>query len=141
MRRESAKSARRAACLSLALLALFLSYRPAITFLSMAGAAKNPSDSRLPGPNSEIDARENLPRPAKAQQQEAHGRVVQKIQKSRTISADEKTLLKLVMLGFPPTQAGTISGPSKTLERDLARPDYLRLFLPATPGSPQSPPA
>jgi hypothetical protein len=132
-------TARRAACLGLSILITFLSYKPAIAILAIAGAAKNPTEGRREGVSSEVDSRENMPRPARKQQREAPGRIVQKIQKSRTVSPDEKVLLKLLLLGSG--QSGGSSEASKKIEGEIAKPDYLRLFLPAAPGSPHSPPA
>jgi len=127
------------ACLGLSILITFLSYKPAISILAIAGAAKNPTDGRHAGELSGVDSRENMPRPAKKQQREASRRLVQKIQKSRSVSPDEKVLLKLFLLGSG--SAGGSSEVSKKLESEIAKPDYLRLFLPAAPGSPHSPPA
>ena len=139
MGRELVKSACRLACVFLSALLLFLSYKPAISILALAGAAKNPTEGRHSGQTSQIDTRENMPRPAKKQQRAAQSRVVQKIQKSRTASEEEKTLLQVVQLG--PGYDGRASRHSETIDRDDTTPDYLRLFLPAIPGSPHSPPA
>jgi hypothetical protein len=139
MGRELVKSACRFACLSLSALLLFLSYKPVISILAIAGAAKNPTEGRHAGQTSQIDSRENMPRPAKKQQRATYSRVVQKAQKSRTASDEEKTLLHVVQLGSG--YDGRASQHSETTERDDLNPDYLRLFLPATPGSPHSPPA
>ena len=139
MSRKRRTTARRAACLGLSILITFLSYKPAIAILAIAGAAKNPTEGRRAGGSSEVDSRENMPRPAKKQQNEARGRLVQRIQKSRTVSPDEKILLKLFLLGSG--QSDGSSEVSKKIEGGIARPDYLRLFLPSTPGSPHSPPA
>src|SRR5204862_3323601 len=121
------------------LLITFLSYKPVISILAMAGLAKNPTEGRCAGESSQIDARENMPRPARKQQREAPGRIVQKIQKSRTASEEEKTLLHVVQLG--PGYDGCVSRLLERADRDDAKPDYLRQFLPAIPGSPHSPPA
>jgi hypothetical protein len=139
MRCEITRSAGRLACLFLAFLLAFLSYRPAISILSIAGTAKNPTDGRSAGGSPEIDSRENLPRPAKNKQSEIRERLVQKIQKSRSVTEAEQTLLEVLQLGpgydrKPPARSQKVDG-------DIAKPDYLRLFLPANPGGPQSPPA
>jgi hypothetical protein len=141
MSREPMSSAGRGACLFLSLLVLFLSYKPATALLHLAGAAKNPTEGRRPGQESEIDARENLPRPAKKQQTETRGRLVQKVQKSRTVSPDEKALLKLVLLGLHPGNPAPASERPSKVVGEFAKPEYLRLFLTAIPGSPHSPPA
>ena len=138
MRRGTARSFGRKACLSLCILLAFLSYRPAISILSIAGVAKNPTDSRHAGGTPQVDARENMPRPAKTQQHEARDRVVQKAQKSRTASDDEKILLNVLQLG--PGYEGTLSTRSEKID-ETTKPEYLRMFLPAIPGSPHSPPA
>jgi hypothetical protein len=80
-----------------------------------------------------------MPRPAKKQQREAAGRIVQKAQKSRTASEEEKTLLQLLLLGRD--YDGSVSARSEKLDAEIAKPDYLKKFLPASPGSPHSPPA
>jgi len=141
MSREPIRSDRRATCFFLSLLVLFLSYKPATALLDIAGAARNPTEGRRPGQDSEIDTRENMPRPAKKQHCETRGRLVQKTQKSRTVSPEEWTLLKLLRLGLRPGHPETVSEPSTKVEGEIAKPEYLRLFLPATPGSPHSPPA
>jgi len=138
MRRELKTSCRRAFCLALTLLVLFFSYRPAIALLSLAGAAKNPTDGRVPGQRSEVDARENLPRPAKKQHRAESHRSIQRIQKARSVTPEEKTLLVVQMKGPRPCLASSIRS---SFNRGMPAPDYLRLFLPATPGSPHSPPA
>ncbi len=136
---KSLKSPGRVTCLVLSFLVLFLSYKPATALLAIAGAAKNPTDGRHAGEGSQVDARENLPRPARKQQRQAPGRIVQKIQKSRTLSDAEKILLHVLQSG--PGNLGRLSTCSRQIESESTKPDYLRLFLPANPGSPHSPPA
>jgi hypothetical protein len=139
MGRELVKPACRLACLSLSALLLFLSYKPAIAILAIAGTARNPTEGRHAGQMSEVDSRENMPRPAKKQHRATQSRVVQRIQKSRTASEEEKTLLHVVQLGSGYDRRGPRF--LERVDRDDAKPDYLRLFLPANPGSPHSPPA
>ena len=109
--------------------------------LAIAGLARNPSEGGSSGQDSELMPRENMPRPAKGQQCETHRSIVQKAQKSRTASADEKILLKVQLMGSLRGPSRSSSGMSETGEREIAKPDYLRLFLPSIPGSPHSPPA
>src|SRR6185436_8047738 len=138
---ESVRALRRGTCLFLSLLLLFLSYKPATALLAIAGAAKNPTEGRRPCGLSDVDVRENLPRPAKKQQRETQGRLVQKIQKSWTVSPQEKELLKQHFLGGGLRHSGSSLDAASKGEETSATPDYLKLFLPASPGSPHSPPA
>ena len=138
MRRELPVSIRRAFCLTLTLLVFFLSYRPATALLAFAGAAKNPTDGRVPGQRSEVDARENLPRPSKMQQRAHSHRAVQRMQKSRSATPETKTLLAAQLQGPRPCLPSHLRS---RFDRGIPAPEYLQPYLPAAPGSPHSPPA
>jgi hypothetical protein len=141
MSRKMLTSGRRVFLLSLSFLLVFLSYKPATALLSIAGAAQNPTEGGRSGQTSELRSRENMPRPAKKQQRAAQGRMVQKASRARTVSDEEKTLLRILMQGLQPGLLRVASDDVESAESETSKPEYLRLFLPGTPGSPHSPPA
>lgn len=131
----------RAFCLYLALVLTFLSYRSTTALLALAGAAKNASEDGAPGPDSKIDARENKPRPAKKQRCETRRRVVERTQTVRLAPDSLKAAIALLKTGPTPGAAFSPTGAPSRVEVETSKPQYLRLFLPASPGSPHSPPA
>jgi hypothetical protein len=133
--------ARRSISLFLVLLVGFLSYRPTTAILSLAGCARNPSDGGRLGQGSEIDGRENKPRPAKAQQREPRRRIAEETRRSDARGAGERSVLALLRLSVPQEFAPHASGSASKVKREISKPQYLQLFLPATPGNPHSPPA
>jgi len=128
---------RRGTCLILCILMLFLGYRSATAILGIAGVAHNPTEGGIPGNHEQIAARENKPRPAR---QRLAGEVL-RIRKARATNADSR-LRKILLLqeNTPQRLVCFKSGSSAQVESELSKPQYLRLFLPASPGAPQSPP-
>jgi hypothetical protein len=115
-----------------------LSYRSTTAILGLAGNAKNPTEGRIPTQGDHVDVRDNKPRPSK---QRLPARALQVKAKERNVAADP--LLSKVALR---QDAAAELRAAARIKSDLAhreestRPQYLQLFLPATPGSPLSPP-
>jgi hypothetical protein len=120
-------------CLMLALLIAILSYRSTTAILSLAGRALNPTEGRIPTLPEQVDVRENLPRPAR---QRLPSRTLQVRDRERN-SADPH-LRRLAQLQ---DKAGAFWAASRIrstrlVPEALHQPQYLNLFLSATPGSP-----
>ena len=141
MRCEPLKPPRRAACLFLSLLVCFLSYRPVTSVLAIAGLARNPTEGIPSTGSSQLVPRENMPRPAKSQQKVTHGRVIQKVQKSKSVTPEERTLLAIQMLSLRSGGSGLPFVVLIRAEGEAAKPQYLRMFQSGNPGAPNSPPA
>ena len=129
----------RISCLMLSLIVGVLSYRSTTAILGLAGHAKNPTEGRIPTHPDQVDVRDNKPRPSK---QRLPARALQVKAKERSSAADP-LLSRIALLQDAAAElcaAGRVLSDSAT-PGDSTRPQYLRLFLPATPGSPHSPPA
>ena len=138
---EPLKTTRRAACLFLCLLVFFLSYRPLTSLLAIAGVARNPTEGRCSTGGCEAIPRENMPRPAKAQHCDTQSRLVERAQKSKSITPEEKALQTILLLSLWPADCTLPSQVLIRAEGDAARPEYMRLFRSGNPGMPNSPPA
>jgi hypothetical protein len=128
----------RISCLMLSLIIGVLSYRSTTAILGLAGNAKNPTEGRIPTQRDQVDVRDNKPRPSK---QRMPARTLQVKAKERNAAADP-LLSKIALLqdAAAKLRAATRIPSDAANREDNTRPQYLQLFLPATPGSPHSPP-
>jgi hypothetical protein len=130
--------ASRILCLALCVVSLVLSYRSTTAILDLAGVARNPTEGGSPAPGEHLSPRENKPRPAKqrAVTRLDRLRLVQsepRDPRDRKVSSLQDVLIdRLLTVKF---------GTSSDARSELSKPQYLRLFLAANPGSPHSPPA
>ena len=128
----------RISCLMLSLMIGVLSYRSTTAILGLAGNAKNPTEGRIPTHRDQVDVRDNKPRPSK---QRLPARTLQ-VKAQEPNAAGDPLLSKVALLQDAAAELRAAARiPADSANRqDNTRPQYLRLFLPATPGSPHSPP-
>jgi len=130
-------SARRGICLALCAVTLFLCYRSTTAILTVAGCAHNPTEGGVPADREQVAARENKPRPTK-QRLPAQALRLKRVQETSPDSRLRKLLLlqESSLDRFLCLKLGTLV----QVESELSKPQYLRLFLAASPSSPHSPP-
>jgi hypothetical protein len=121
-------------CLMLSLMIGVLSYRSTTAIFGLAGHANNPTEGRIPTHREQVDVRDNKPRPSK---QRLPARALQVREQERN-SAPDPLLRKVALLQERAAElcaaARIKSDPS--YHEETTRPQYLQLFLLATPHSP-----
>jgi hypothetical protein len=128
----------RAFCLILSLIVGLLSYRSTTAILGLMGQAHNPTEGAIPTHREQVDVRENKPRPSRDRLPTSPLRVREQ---ERNAAADP-ILRRIALLQDAAAELCCVvrNNPEPAHRAESTRPQYLHLFMPATPGSPHSPP-